>query len=443
MTDIAKKISKNVDRLCAALGKRNPDFCNFTKELRKIDDINAYDREYGDTLLSVLIPEDSFCQNKASITEAVRIFLENGYDVKANDGANGIEVLKALCYAYDDKDIIPTAKLLLDAGAPLAYIDDDSDACTVYDSIGHKLAGLWNVYCDYDMANTIHAYYYLLETYKSGKNYREIHSFHHVIGKTVTRVSHIDTPEGNGLNRIDDITEFKGDIVLWFGDTPLIVSDRIEMLVNPHYVRESENKLSDITELCEKLGGARLDTIQYADALTFSMDFDNGYGLIFTSHDADHRDGKSTFELRRAENIRINELEICKIQRPDGTIYSDTVTVYDMETLVLMCKNKAVILFSDVKNDGMSFIACSVEFAKRFTKMLPLTEINKAVPYWKDDKILCLIIQCSEGNLYVNSKDYAGIEVMLSREEINPCSFARLTSEEEKGVHMDFILAYD
>ena len=169
MQDAINTAVKNLTKVL-----KSKDWNIFDEELRKIEDINIYDKKYEETILTELLHEDCFYKNGALMPEVIKHFLVNGYDVLANEGANGGLVLSALCWSSYDKYVLESAKALFNAGAPLEYksSDEDDEFAGVIGSLEWKIPGAWGPDCDYAMANTLEAYYVMAKAYEAIEEYR-------------------------------------------------------------------------------------------------------------------------------------------------------------------------------------------------------------------------------------------------------------------------------
>ena len=119
---------------------------------------NSINDKYEEgTILSALYMDANTYENGEILTRLTKLFLDNGYDVTANDEMNGAECLRNLCWSSYDKYVLHTAEMLLDAGANTRMNTDEDDEDGVMDSISWKF-GYWNT-GDYESANMFVAYY--------------------------------------------------------------------------------------------------------------------------------------------------------------------------------------------------------------------------------------------------------------------------------------------
>ncbi len=431
-------INDAVGNLSFFLEKKEVDWDGFERELRKIENINAFDEKYEETILGELVHCDCFYKNGAMMLEMIKLFLKNGYDVTANGGRNGAIVLEQLCWSSYDRYIIDCAKVLLDAGAPIDYESDDEDS-GVLSSLGFKISGAWGPDATYDFANILEAYYAIVKAYEAQKNYSDIDSFHKCIGRTLDKVSYIG--DAAGLQTQKEVCEFQGSLVLWFGEYPLVISNYMDMVINPFLVRENKDNIFDVSSQLDKISGAKLNKIKYLDPITFYMEFDNGYRLLFSNYSVGDRKRNGLFEIREIENAEIKDLEIIGMCGIKGVTYSSHVTDYEERVLTLICENGVYCIFSDEREDdiySIGVIKCSAGLTKGYVRKFPISEITRMKEFKKKDKLVGLRLRCREGYLYIKTDEYYDLNIMLSEKEFDINEHPLLW--EEVGIHMDFTL---
>jgi len=436
-------INTAVKNLTKILKSEVIDWNIFDEELRKIEDINIYDEKYEETILTELLHEDCFYKNGALMPEVIKHFLVNGYDVLANEGANGGLVLSALCWSSYDKYVLESAKVLFDAGTPLEYksSDEDDEFAGVIGSLEWKIPGAWGPDCDYAMANTLEAYYVMAKAYEAKEDYKDIDSFHKCIGETVTKVSY--SGDVSSLRTIKDTTEFSNNLVMWFGDYPLVISNYMDMVVNPLFVRKNASILLDISKQFDRILGAKLNEIRYLDSITCYLEFDNGYRVMFSTYDIGDRKRNGLFEIRTIDTKNIKELEIIGICKIKGNTYASHVVEYEEEVLTLICKDGVYCIFPDESNISkysIGLIRCSKELMRDYIRMFPLSEITEISEFKQNKNLVGLRFKCKEGYLYIKTNEYYQLEILLSHEKfnLNDCSY--LCQKEEVGIHMEFSL---
>ena len=98
-------ISDSVSKLSAITDQTPIDWDAFDSILKGLEDINAYDEYYEETILSEFIMDGEFYKRGSILADVVRHFLACGYDVSANDGLNGGLALHSLCWS-DRKSVV-------------------------------------------------------------------------------------------------------------------------------------------------------------------------------------------------------------------------------------------------------------------------------------------------------------------------------------------------
>ncbi|MBQ8636699.1 MAG: hypothetical protein IJ423_01735 [Clostridia bacterium] len=436
-------ISDVVVNLGKILKKDNIDWNLFDEKLKEIEDINIFDEKYEQTILTELLHKDRFYKNGALMPEVIKHFLVNGYDVLANEGANGGLALSTLCWSCYDKYVLESAKVLFDAGAPLEYksSDEDDEFAGVIGSLEWKIPGAWGPHCNYAMANTLEAYYAMAKAYEAEEDYKDIDSFHKCIGEIVTKVSY--SGDVSGLKTINNTTEFGNNLVMWFGDYPLVISNYMDMVVNPLFVRKNEGVLSDISKQFDRILGAKLIRIKYLDSITCYLEFDNGYRVMFSTYDIGDRKRNGLFEIIAIDTNDIKELEILGICKIKGKTYASHVVEYEEEVLTLICKDGDYCIFPDesnIRKYSIGLIRCSKELMRDYVRKFPLSEITETREFRKKGNLVGLRFKCKEGYLYIKTNEYYQLEILLSQEKFNPNDCSYLCQKKEVGIHMEFSL---
>ena len=186
------------------------------KNRDRINDIKDEESTLSDCL-------DYFYDNAKECVTLTKLFLENGFDVSANNGLNGSTCLHGLCWSLYSQYILEVAELLLIAGAdPTINHDpdeDDEDNRGLLGSIGWKL-GYWCVAngleeelkdAYLDDANIFEAYYLMVERFLAGKEYKGIRAFGNIVGSKVQKVQRISkfviNADGKQEKRISHIMD--------------------------------------------------------------------------------------------------------------------------------------------------------------------------------------------------------------------------------------------
>lgn len=296
-------ISDAVSKLSAVTDLTPVNWETFDAVLNGLEDINAYDDQYEETILSEFIMSGDFYNRGIVLADIVRHFLSCGYDVSANEGMNGGLALRALCWSSYDRHILDAAKVLMNAGAPVNYRSQDDDPDEepegLIGSISWKLDGAWTEDKDFAFANTLEAYYAMAEANLAGKDYNSIDSYFACIGKPLTSVSAVNVGGNPTLQAEGDVSVYTEPLIMWFEDKPLVISCYTDFVVNPVYADDKKDSLADVTAVFSSLVGAALQEVQYC-----CFEFSNGRRLLFASRDIG--DGKriGTFDIR-ADNRKV------------------------------------------------------------------------------------------------------------------------------------------
>lgn len=291
------------------------------------------------------------------------------------------------------------------------------------------------------MANTLEAYYAMAKAYEAKEYYKDIDSFHKCIGEIVTKVSCFG--DVSSLRTIKDTTEFSNNLVMWFGDYPLVISNYMDMVVNPLFVCKNEGALSDVSKQFDRILGAKLKKIRYLDSITCYLEFDNECRVMFSTYDIGDRKRNGLFEIRTIETNNIKELEIIEICKIKGNTYASHVVEYEEEVLTLICKDGVYCIFPDESNINkysIGLIHCSKELMRDYVRKFPLSEITEISEFREKDNLVGLRFKCKEGYLYIKTNEYYQLEILLSHEKFNPNDCSYLCQKEEVGIHMEFSL---
>lgn len=300
-------ISDSVSKLSAITDRIPTDWDAFDSVLKSFENINAYDDQYEETILSEFIMDGNFYNRGTILPDIVHHFLSCGYDVFANDGLNGGLALHALCWSSYDQHILDAAKVLMNAGAPVNYRTGDDDPNDepegLLGSISWKLSGAWMVDNDYAWANTLEAYYAMTEANIAGKDYNSIDNYLACIGKPLTSVSAINVDGKPALHDEGAISVYSEPLIMWFGDKPLIISCYTDFVMNPVYADDKKDSLIDVTTVFASLTGATLQEVQYIGATICYFEFSNGKRLFFASRDIGDGKQVGTFDIRYDSNL--------------------------------------------------------------------------------------------------------------------------------------------
>ena len=232
--------------------KDNPDWEFVENCIREMgDEINKLDYDDGEeTLLSAIIYDHAeyYGKNLLRLTE---LFLKHGYDVSANGGLNGGKCLHRLCECWVDYHVLPVMEMLLDAGDDISV--ENEDGRNVLKSIGFEL-GDWTD-GDYKTSNLFEALYEMVASYSENKPYRGIRGYEECIGGTLRKVEKLTL---NRATIVDDVTHernFRGYLLFWIDDRPLIASVYPDFVINPNVVESAVNRMDISNEMDTILNG--------------------------------------------------------------------------------------------------------------------------------------------------------------------------------------------
>lgn len=442
-------ISDTVSKLSAITDQTPIDWDAFDSVLNGLEDINAYDDQYEETILSEFIMDGNFYQRGTILADIVRHFLSCGYDVSANDGLNGGLALHALCWSSYDQHILAAAKVLMNAGAPVNYRTRDDDPNDepegLLGSISWKLSGAWMVDKDFAFANTLEAYYAMTEATIAGKDYNGIDNYFACIGKPLTSVSAINVGGNPALHDEGAISVYSEPLIMWFDDKPLVVSCYTDFVVNPVYADDKKDSLADVTAAFSSLVGATLQGIQYIGTTICYFEFSNGKRLFFASRDIGDRKRVGTFDiLADSEQVDVEHLRIDCFCAINGRTFASTVTEYSEDAIALFCDGAAYLLYlhpGTANRYQFGICPCTKELLTEYTRQYPLQQPLKATWIYDQNNLSAVRLDFPEGHLYMAATEYYDIEIQLSDKIYNPLEYSVLPRKE--GKHMEFLRRKD
>lgn len=438
-------ISDAVSKLSAITDQAPVDWSAFDSVLEGLENINAYDDQYEETILSEFIMSGDFYNRGTVLTNSIRHFLSCGYDVFANEGRNGGLALCALCWSSYDQHILDAAKVLMNAGAPVNYRSKEDDPNEkpegLIGSINWKLSGAWMVDKDFGFANTLEAYYAMAEANLAGKNYNSIDHYFVCIGKPLTAVSAVKSGDVTALQEEGAISVYTEPLIMWFGDKPLVVSCYTDFVVNPVYVDDKKADLSDVTAVFSSLVGATLQEVQYIGTTICYFEFSNGKRLLFASRDIGKRNRIGTFEIRTVSTkVDIEQLNIDCFCGINGRAFASTVTDYSEDAIALFCDDAAYLLYLCPGIAGryqFGLCPCSRELLTEYTRQYPLTQPTKTSCMYEQNDLSAVRLDYAEGYLYMRATEYYDIELQLSDKLYDPLEYSVLPRK--GGKHMEFL----
>lgn len=412
---------KTVNALCRLADVKPIDWNALDRALSEIEDINIYDEDNDETLLSSIIMEGDFYEHGEELPEAIRHFIKFGYDVTKNDGLNGYLPLFQLCMSSYDRYILDAAKLLLDAGAPTVckptmYTEDaDDEQASVKEAVDWDASYAWTVDGSYEWACILQAYSALIAARNEGKDYHLVNSFHECLNCTLSKVDYI--PDGASLRREGDITPFHGTLVLWFGNRPLTVCKYVEFVVDPHIVEANRNRLASVDADFASLIGAKLIRLQYVDQSTCFLDFDNGCRILFTCFPDEEKEWCGAYEITQAVMVSPEEMKVADILRWSSPEFSSHTTTYDFMSIALKdAYGQAYLLFAttdETDTNQLECIKCSSSMLKEFTLRFSIKVTGGIEVHYSNGNGDYFQMSCGADTLFIVPSFYHGLDVKL------------------------------
>ena len=438
-------ISDSVSKLSAITDQTPIDWDAFDSVLKGLEDINAYDEHYEETILSEFIMDGEFYRRGFILADVVRHFLACGYDVSANDGLNGGLALCSLCWSSYDHCVLEAAKVLMNAGAPVKYRTGDDDPNEepegLLGSISRKLSGAWMVDKDYAWANTLEAYYAMTEANIAGKDYNAIDNYFACIGKPLTAVSAINVGGKPALYDEGAVSVYSEPLILWFEDKPLVVSCYTDFVVNPVYADDKKNDLADVTAAFSSLIGTTLKEVQYIGTTICYFEFSNGKRLFFESRDIGDRKRVGAFDIPAgSKKVNVEQLRIESFCAISSRTFAGTVTEYSEDAVALFCDDAAYLLYlrpGTADRYRLGICPCTKELLTEYTRQYPLRQPVKTTWIYDQSKLSAVRLDFKEGHLYMAATEYSEIEIRLSDKIYNPLDYKVLPRNE--GKHMEFL----
>lgn len=446
---MSKIISDAVSKLSAITDLDPVNWDAFDATLNGLEDINFYDDQYEETILSEFIMDGNFYNRGTILADIVRHFLSCGYDVTANEGLNGGLALQSLCWSSYDHHILGAAKVLMNAGAPVTYRTSDDDPNDepegLLGSISWKLSGAWMVDKDYAWANTLEAYYAMTEANITGKDYNSIDNYFACIGKPLTSVSAINVGSKPALHDEGDISVYSEPLIMWFEDKPLVISCYTDFVVNPVYADDKKGSLADVTTVFSSLIGATLQEVQYIGTTICYFEFSNGKRLFFACRDIGNRKRVGAFDIRGdSKKIDVEQLCIDYFCAINGRTFASTVTEYSEDAIALFCDDAAYLLYlrhGTADRYQFGICPCTRALLSEYTRQYPLQQPKKTTWIYDQSNLSAVRLDFPDGYLYMAATEYYDIEIQLTDKLYNPLEYSVLPRNE--GKHMEFLKRKD
>ncbi len=418
---MALSFSETVNTLTEIVDKDPIDWTAFDAVLSSIEDINYLDEGEEETILSDFLFSWGHYRNGATMPEAVRHFLAKGYDVKMNDGRNGGLVLRELRWSSYDKFILETAKILLDAGAPIEYKGlnvepGEEETERVLDDIEWGLADAWTIDTDYVYGNILGAYYAIIEAVQKGKDYHNVDCYLECLGKELTGVSVIASDSTATVTSMDALSTFSEALILWFGNTPLVVSNLVELVINPIAVEEYGDRCQVADSLLGPIIGHALRRVIYLSADSCFLEFDNGIRIIFSGF-KNGQDRLVTFELSSNEKIDFDGLCIDSIICQEHGFFGNY-------SVLFMSGEKTYIGYfveGDSSYSHIESFECDRMLLRNYVRQITIPKPTAQHVYYKEGRVYAMRFDCGNEYLYIRAlrSCFDGLEICLSDEALN------------------------
>ncbi len=438
-------ISNAASKLSEITAKTPVDWDAFDAVIRELDDINVYDAQNEETILTEFIMDGGFLGRGELLIEAIRHFLACGYDVSANEGLNGGLALSALCWSSYDRHVLDAARVLMNAGAPVNFrtVDDDpnDEPEGLLGDIGWKLSGAWMADRDFALANILEAYYVMTEANLAGKDYTSIDTYFPCLGKPLTAISAVKSGNTAAIKSEGTISVFSEPLVLWFEDKPLVASCYTDFVVNPVYVGDNKANLSDVTAVFSSLVGTTLQKIQYVDTTICYFEFSNGQRLFFASRNIGNRKWVGSFELRTADGeVNIEKLNVNCLCGTNGRTYANDVTTYIEDSLALFSDDTAYLLYLRQGTHDkyrLGICQCARELLTEYRRQYPLKSPSQISCTYEQNNLQAIRLDYPEGYLYIVATGFYEMELQLSEKLYEPLAYSSLPSP--LGKHIEFL----
>ena len=417
------------------LYKNNVDWVAVENEIIAMGDkINDLYDEYDTYLADLCLNCDG---NSETVFKLIKLAIKHGFDVKANNGFNGANCLRQLCWSVFTPQLLEIAEYLLDAGA-VTRIDGDEEEYGlgyVLDGIDWR-SGSW-MQKEYDIANIYEAYYEMIVAYEEGKPYKGIRAFRECVGKTVQKVEKISFSKESVLEDVSNKDTFVDALIIWADGTPLIASSCIDFIINPYTPDKAVNRM-DISDEVKNIIGAKITGLRFASQMSASISFDNGYRIRFSG------DMEWGYEkLKRAHFMVDKPLERCpicsgmvvdEIVLRSGWHWGENIYKYHEEVIVLSIGDKMYQVYSKGKrgeNHSLRMDYIPKEWIGPVTRKIVAGKLLVGAVMLNDNN-QAVLIQLIDGNenIYI-TVDKDEEDVIYARTGISEAG-------EEVYVHMQF-----
>ncbi len=360
------------------------------------------------TVLSELYMDINAYKQGQKLLEITRIFLSLGYDVHANDGMNGGECLKNLCWSSYDGFILEIAELLLDVGADPNYsYSEESEEYGLLDDISWKL-DYWNT-GEHLEANLFEAYYRMIELAQSGEDYHGIRDVFSCVGKQISRIERLSLfhQEAN-----DKRKEF---YIIWCDSTPLVVSEKAEVYVDPS-VNRFDAHWEDLSDRYHDLIDSRITDFLYMDSSSAQLVLDGERSLVIIEDETGEEPFLHLAEAEFQPETFLNEKRIIGLYFSTGKSYSDSCRSYKEDSVLIKTDSGNYMLYSEGEDNSkhrIRALGIGMLHSKRMNRDLACREVYFVESFYTGDSLSGLHFLCDGKHLYLTVTKYHEITMVL------------------------------
>jgi len=299
--------------LIAEASKVQPDFAKMEQLVREGADVNAWSRDYDENALSDII-EGWTCGDservreveKDSLPQVVKFFLSNGFDPSREDGRAGALCLTNLMWSRCEGTMIPTMKLLLDAGCQnVPPWRDEPNSQTPMELIGEE-AYYQQIEGEFEYANTLAALTAMIFAREQGRQYSRIERYSFSLGHVVCRVLLTMPNRREPFFTLNESTSkhdncFDGSLYFELDNGCLVSKDSVLQYFDS---AEPHEEVVDVTKTFARIIGSKLmnmtfdsqaivrSTMHYGQQIT-RFSFDNGETLVTQTNSGEVPKAKS------------------------------------------------------------------------------------------------------------------------------------------------------
>ena len=250
--------------------KVSPDFTRLEQLIRDGADVNADDDENHENALSTVIigweresTETLVPDYEDSLPKVISFFVRHGFDPSRDEGRAGAKCLVNLTWAACENTMIPSLKLLLDAGCRNIppWEDDHEVPLTTF-------AGEEAYRCverELDAANTFAILYAILSAREEGRPYSGLDRQESAYGRKVRGVFLSKPRSGNPFFSINEPTSrhdncFRGSLYLELDSGWLIVERAVSTFYDEQPPHEA---VVDVSDSFASLIGEKVESISF------------------------------------------------------------------------------------------------------------------------------------------------------------------------------------